>query len=96
MALSSPAVFLNADDGPTQRLTQTTRCPSGPDSFLLILAESMPDITQSYETACSVISSISSEMARGKKNKNKIRLYKRERSHTLLSDLVERKSGYEQ
>lgn len=77
----------------TEIRTQTTQCPSGPDSYLLIPAESMPDITQSYETACCVIPSISSDMARGEK---KARLYKYERFHTLLGDLVERKSGCEQ
>lgn len=97
-ALSSPPFFLNVVEpcltyyserrwrAHTEISTQTTLCPSGPDSYLLIPAESVPDITLSYETARSVIPSISSEMARGKNV----------RSHTLLSDLVERKSGYEQ
>lgn len=79
MALSSPAVFLNVVApgltyyseswwwAHTEISTQTTWCLSGPDSYLLIPAESMPDITLSYETACSVIPSIRSEKARGKK-----------------------------
>lgn len=104
-ALSSPAVFLNAVAlgltyyseqrwwAHTENSRQTTRCPSGPDSYLLIPAESMPDITLSYETACSVIPSISSDMARGKK----MYLYVSMRDLThCFCDLVERKSGYEQ
>lgn len=79
MALSSPPFFLNVVApcliyyserrwrAHTEISTQTTLCPSGPDSYLLIPAESVPDITLSYETARSVIPSTSSEMARGKK-----------------------------
>lgn len=78
------------DGGPTHRLAHTLHC-APQVNYLLIPAEYVPDITLSYETACSVMPSISLEMPR--KKKKKYVQHECERSHILLS---ERKSGYEQ
>ncbi len=77
----------------TEISTQTTRCPSGPDSYLLIPAEI--DAWYYIELWDSMQCNPINQLRHGQREK-KTSLYKYERFHTLLGDLVERKSGCEQ
>lgn len=83
--LQRPVSYINQKGcgGPTQRLAHRLHCALQVRQLPLNPSRICADITLSYETECSVIPSISSEMAREKKTKKRS-AWVWEISHTAL------------